>query len=140
MRMKEGESAHQVSTIDWFGYSVAVAGDTVVVGAINEDGSATGVNGPVNEGRLDAGAAYIFTGFVTGSEPRPSLAIGNSTGPVRVSWPRPATGFVLEKTATLTGAPIPWMPVAFPYQTNATEIFITVPLPTSNNFYRLRQP
>jgi hypothetical protein len=30
---------------DWFGSSVAVSGDTVVVGAFNEDSNATGVNG-----------------------------------------------------------------------------------------------
>ncbi len=45
---------------DSFGWSVAVSGDTVVVGARLEDGSATGVNGPVNEGAIDSGAAYVF--------------------------------------------------------------------------------
>jgi hypothetical protein len=46
---------------DWFGVSVAVSGDTVVVGAPNEDSSATGVNG--NQGdnsATNAGAAYVF--------------------------------------------------------------------------------
>ena len=33
------------TTCDWFGYSVAVSGDTVVVGAYGEDSNATGVNG-----------------------------------------------------------------------------------------------
>ncbi len=52
--------ASQVSANDAFGYSVAVAGDTVVVGAIYEDGSATGVNGTVDELDSGAGAAYVF--------------------------------------------------------------------------------
>ena len=52
--------ASQVSANDRFGSSVAVWGNTVVVGAIDEDGSATGVNGTVNEARSDSGAAYVF--------------------------------------------------------------------------------
>jgi hypothetical protein len=48
--------------LDFFGGSVAVSGDTVVVGAIQEDSNATGcVNGdPVNEGKNNSGAAYVF--------------------------------------------------------------------------------
>src|SRR6185436_14815397 len=30
---------------DWFGYSVAISGDTIVVGAVSESSSATNVNG-----------------------------------------------------------------------------------------------
>jgi hypothetical protein len=45
---------------DIFGWSVAVSGDTVVVGAINEDSSTTGVNSTPNEGATNAGAAYVF--------------------------------------------------------------------------------
>jgi hypothetical protein len=46
---------------DQFGYSVAVSGDTVVIGAIGEDSSATGVNGnQVDNSAVDAGAAYVF--------------------------------------------------------------------------------
>ncbi len=46
---------------DFFGYSVAVSGDTVVVGAYLEDSSATGVDGDQgNNNALDSGAAYIF--------------------------------------------------------------------------------
>ncbi|NJM38780.1 MAG: hypothetical protein HC845_13425, partial [Akkermansiaceae bacterium] len=45
---------------DFFGWSVAVSGDTVVVGAQNEDSSTTGVNSTPNESALNAGAAYVF--------------------------------------------------------------------------------
>ncbi len=48
---------------DLFGSSVAVSSDTVVVGAIYEDSSATGVNGnPADNSTSQAGAAYVFTG------------------------------------------------------------------------------
>ena len=46
---------------DQFGYSVAISGDTVVVGAPFEDSSATGVDGEQGDNRFsNAGAAYVF--------------------------------------------------------------------------------
>jgi FG-GAP repeat len=46
---------------DFFAYSVAVSGDTVVVGAIGEDGASTGVNGNQSSNAAqDSGAAYVF--------------------------------------------------------------------------------
>ena len=45
---------------DQFGVSVAIAGDTVVVGAWFEDSDAKGVNGNNNNLALNAGAAYVF--------------------------------------------------------------------------------
>jgi len=46
---------------DFFGTSVAVSGDTIVVGAPGEDSNATGVNGDQNNNNaLASGAAYIF--------------------------------------------------------------------------------
>jgi hypothetical protein len=45
---------------DQFGISVAVSGDTVVVGATREDSSSTGINSTPDEGATDAGAAYVF--------------------------------------------------------------------------------
>ena len=46
---------------DLFGYSVAVSGDTIVVGAFMEDSSATGVNGDQgNNNAQGSGAAYVF--------------------------------------------------------------------------------
>ncbi|MBA3470397.1 MAG: FG-GAP repeat protein, partial [Herpetosiphonaceae bacterium] len=47
---------------DIFGWSVAVDGDTVVVGAYQEDSAATGVGGDqTNNSASGAGAAYVFT-------------------------------------------------------------------------------
>ncbi|HET8759591.1 MAG TPA: cadherin-like beta sandwich domain-containing protein [Nitrospiria bacterium] len=46
---------------DWFGYSVALDGDTLAVGAIWEDSGTTGVNGDdTNDAIGDSGAAYVF--------------------------------------------------------------------------------
>ncbi len=50
---------------DFFGYAVAISGDTIVVGAYQEDSPATGINGDQGNGdeeisAEDSGAAYIF--------------------------------------------------------------------------------
>jgi hypothetical protein len=48
---------------DNFGGSVALSGDgnTLMVGAVNEDGSATGIGGTSNELASDAGAVYVYS-------------------------------------------------------------------------------
>ena len=43
-----------------FGWSVAISGDTIAVGAYDEASSSTGVNSTPNELAPGAGAAYIF--------------------------------------------------------------------------------
>lgn len=49
---------------DWFGVRIALSGDgnTMVVGAPNEDGSSQGINGDQkNDAAEESGAAYVFT-------------------------------------------------------------------------------
>ena len=47
---------------DGFGYSLALAGDTLVVGAPGEASAATGIDGdPTDNSAVDSGAAYVFT-------------------------------------------------------------------------------
>jgi hypothetical protein len=62
--------ASNAESADGFGYSVALSGNTLAVGAYNEDSSSTGVNGDQGNYELDpneqfpplgSGAAYIFT-------------------------------------------------------------------------------
>lgn len=53
--------ASNTAANDFFGYSVAVSGDTAVVGACYEDSNATGVNGNQSDNSLSqSGAAYVF--------------------------------------------------------------------------------
>jgi hypothetical protein len=52
--------ASNTGTEDRFGWSVDVSGDIVVVGAIQEDSNATGVNGSQARGASNSGAAYVF--------------------------------------------------------------------------------
>ena len=83
------------------------------------------------------GGVWSATALQTPGAPR--LLITRSGSGVIVSWPRPATGFLLDSTPSLGPAAV-WSQVPFPYQTNATDIFITVPAPVGNRFYRLRKP
>jgi hypothetical protein len=54
--------ASNAETNDFFGRSVAVSGDTIVIGAYGEDSNATGVNGDeMNNSASFSGAAYVFT-------------------------------------------------------------------------------
>lgn len=47
---------------DAFGWSVAISGDTLAVGAVTEDSTAVGVNGSeADNTAIDSGAVYVFT-------------------------------------------------------------------------------
>jgi hypothetical protein len=51
-----------------FGHSIALDGDTLVVGAYLEDSAATGINGDETDtSAVDAGAAYVFVRDATGT-------------------------------------------------------------------------
>lgn len=53
--------ASNTGSDDWFGDKVAIDGDTIVVGAWNEDGAAAGVNGDDGDNSTEnSGAAYVF--------------------------------------------------------------------------------
>jgi len=52
--------ASNIGAADEFGWSVGLDGDTLVVGAHQEDGSASGVNEPSDESAPNSGAAYVF--------------------------------------------------------------------------------
>jgi hypothetical protein len=54
--------ASNTGATDLFGYSIALEGETIVVGAFGESSSATGVGGnQANDSASFSGAAYVFT-------------------------------------------------------------------------------
>jgi len=125
-------------TFGEFGFSLALSGDTVVVGAADFS-KATGVNGDQrNTNAPFSGAAYVFTGL---GAPAPQLAIERSASNVQISWPLVPSGFGLEETTDLNpSSTVSWTSVQFPYQTNATSVSVTLPLGAQDRFYRLRKP
>ena len=120
-------------------------------GGLQSTGGVYAVSGTIGQsdasGALTGGVYAVTGGFWPGvnlvQTPGAPLLAAQSLGGgnVRIFWPRPATGFVLEQTLALTNTPATsmWSQVAFPYQTNATHISITVPSAASK-FYRLRNP
>jgi len=64
---------------DYFGYSVAASGDTLVVGAPGEGSNATGVNGnQSNNSAINSGAAYVFVRSGTNWTQRAYLKSSNA--------------------------------------------------------------
>lgn len=53
--------ASNPDSTDQFGASVALFGNTLAVGATDEDSSTTGIDPQTNESAFEAGAAYVFT-------------------------------------------------------------------------------
>lgn len=102
----------------------------------------SGTVGQPDAGVLSGGNFTLAGGFWAAVQTAgaPVLRAVLSGGAVVISWDKPATGFVLEQTSGLPGPPASWSFVPFPYQTNATHIWITVPTPTGTTFFRLRKP
>ena len=125
----------QPYTVDWF--TIDGGGGTSSGGAYSISGTA----GQPDAGTLGGGSYNLVGGFwgiatVLQTAQAPFLSPERVGGSVRVFWPKPAAGFVLQQSSAVTGG---WSQVVFPYTTNATEISITVS-PTGERFYRLRNP
>ena len=125
--------------IDWF--SLDGGGGTRTNGPY----SLTGTIGQPDAGAMSGGPFTLQGGFwsvvAVQTEGAPPLKVIKTNANVTIFWPLPATGFVLDQTPTLVSPPATnsWTQVPFPYQTNATHIFITVPPPSGPKHYRLRK-
>ena len=79
--------ASNTETIDEFGWSVGVSGDTVVVGARTEDSSATAVNGDqADNSAKHAGAAYVFVRDGTSWSQQAYLKASNAQSDDEFGW------------------------------------------------------
>src|SRR5213594_2425586 len=96
--------------------------------------SVSGTIGQPDAGVMSGGNYSLVGGFwgvvaAVQTPGAPRLNVIRTNGVVTIYWPLPAAGFVLEQTMSVPNPPPNWSQVAFPYQTNATHISITVPLP-----------
>ena len=123
----------------------AIRSFTVDGGGGASRGGQFGITGTIAQpdaGGLAGGRFSIAGGFwsavsVMQTPGAPLLSIHPLGVTVRISWPAPATGFVLEQATSLAG---PWLPVSSPYTTNASEISISMPASGHMVVYRLRHP
>jgi hypothetical protein len=88
-----------------------------------------------------AGGSFSITGgfwslLAIQNPDAPLLSIARQGADLLLFWTLSGTGFVLEESPSPTGA---WSQVSLPYETNATHVSVTAPLPARNSFYRLRQ-
>ena len=131
----------QSYSIDWF--TIDGDGGTSTGGVFSISGT---IGQPDASAAMSGGNYTVVGGFwsfvdTIQTPGAPALSVERVAGGVRVFWPLPTTGFVLDQTPAMTSPPagISWSQVPFPYQTNATHISITVPVPSGNRFYRLRK-
>lgn len=119
------------------GTTVAVSGDTVVIGASFEDSNATGVNGDDSDNTaIDSGAAYVFTGL--GPRPRLALLPDGSGGYFIRFGGIPGWRYELQRA---TGVDGPWSTVETfnPFTWGMIEYYDTNP-PSGQAFYRVAVP
>jgi hypothetical protein len=102
---------------------------------------ATGTVGQSDAGRMTGTNFTVEGGFwsiIAAQTPgAPLLSVARQGAGVRIFWLLPATGFLLDHSPTITGS---WSQVSFPYNTNSTQISVTISAPVGNRFYRLRKP
>lgn len=130
-------AAAQTFSIDW--HTLGGGGGTSTGGVFAVSGT---VGQPDASGQPMTNGTFTLTGgfwsiFAVQTPEAPLLSVVRQGANVRVLWPLPATGFVLDQSLNATGE---WSQVSFPYATNATDISISAPAPTGNKFYRLRKP
>jgi len=87
-------------------------------------------------GNNAAGAGYSADRTFTTLSPTLSGTIEG--GSIRLSWPNPASGFILEQTPSLS--PVAWSVLPAPYVTNGSTIQTNLPLTGGAKLFRLRRP
>jgi hypothetical protein len=120
---------------DRFGSSVAVSGDTAVVGAQTEDGSASGVNGNSSDNSLSgAGAAYVFVGVGVQSK----LSMAQDGRGLSLNWNAVSgLSYQVERASTPNG---PWIAFGSFTSSNWGNLsFRDTNAPAGAAFYRVVQ-
>jgi hypothetical protein len=125
--------------IDWF--TIDGGGGTSTGGVY----TVSGTIGQPDAGTMSGGNYSLMGGFwgivaVVQTEGAPLLTVTRSNNAVVVSWPLPATGWVLECTNSLPQvSSASWLQIPPPYQTNGINLQFTEPAPAGNKFFRLQK-
>ena len=125
--------------IDWF--TIDGGGGTSTGGVY----AVSGTIGQPDAGMMGGGTYTLQGGFwgviaAVQTEGAPYLSVVRSNSTVVVSWPLPATGWLLHATTNLVTGGSLWTEIAPPYQTNGTNLLYTELSPAGNKFYRLHKP
>ena len=129
----------QPYSIDW--YKISCGGGTSTGGVY----AVSGTIGQADASGAMSGGQYSVTGgfwsliSVVQTVGAPTLTVTHAGNNVVVSWPSPSTGFQLEQNANLAAAN-GWTTTGFSIADNGTTKSITIPSPTGNLFFRLKNP
>jgi len=131
-----GASAQSYS-IDWF--KIAGGGGTSTGGVY----SVSGTVGQPDAGKMSGGNYTMDGGFwslvsVVQTPGAPLLAISRLGSDVRLAWPSPSTGFVLQENSVI--GTTNWLDVAQLPADDGTNKSVTISSPIGNRFYRLKSP
>jgi len=105
----------------------------------------TGTIGQPDAGTMSGGTYTLSGGFwgmvaSVQTEGAPYLSVVRSNNTVVVSWPLPATGWLLHATTNMVTGDSLWTEIPPSYQTNGPNLQFSEPLPAGNKFYRLHKP
>jgi hypothetical protein len=131
-----------------WGQSYSVGWFKIAGGGGTSTGAVYAVSGTIGQpeaGTLSGGAYTLNGGFwgivaAVQTEGAPLLTVARSNNAVVVSWPAPATGWLLQATTNLVAGGSLWTDIPPPYQTNGANLRFTEPSPAGNKFYRLHSP
>ena len=106
-------------------------------GATKHTGSLGGwLHRPVQSSNYSIGPGAPLPGSASVGIP-PILTIGDAGNSIRISWPKSASGYVLQESSSIDSG-LTWTNVSGPYQTNEIEWFIILPATEAGRFYRLK--
>jgi hypothetical protein len=88
---------------------------------------------------VPADCIFTLTGFSGVSQSPPILRPKVVAGAITISWPTPATNYVLEASARVDGTST-WSAVTNAPQQSGQEVFVTIPTSGQRQFFRLRKP
>ena len=128
-------------TLNWFtvdgGGGQSTGGVFTVTGTIGQPDAGMMTGGTYT---LNGGFWGIIAAVQTEGAPLLSIALNPQLSTITVSWPLPATGWLLNATTNLVTGGSVWTEIPPAYQTNGVNLQFTEPLPVGNKFYRLHKP
>jgi hypothetical protein len=127
----------QQYSIGW--YKISGGGGTSTGATYQVTGT---IGQPDASGALTGGNYSLTGGFwslisVVQTVGAPALTVIHSGGSVKISWPYPSTGFVLQQNSSLSTAS--WS-ASGGISNDGTNNFTTITSPTGNLFFRLSHP
>ncbi len=129
----------QSYSVDWYkvggGGGTSTGGVYAVAGTIGQPDAGAMSGGPFT---LTGGFWGLIAAVQTPGAPLLSVTRSNST--VIMTWPLPATGWLLHATTNLVTSGSVWTEIPPPYQTSGVNLQFTEPSPAGNRFHRLFKP